>query len=332
MMGDRGVGKAEIRTVGGPFFDDLEVGQAFDSAPGCTLTEGRAAQHQAIVGDRWRLPLDDHLARAVAGAPVASPSLVWNVAIGQSTLVTQRVRANLFYRRLALLRQPLIGDTLRTTTTVVGLRENTRRRGRQPTGLAALRMRTMDQEGRPVLDFFRCAMLPVRGGPTGRVDDLEAIGADLPPVCVADLIPEWDRDAYGRAGAAGALPEAGSRLVVATGDVVSNAPELARLTLNVAAAHHDRFAAAGQRLVYGGHTIAVAASQACRALPDLATVLAWESCDHVGPVHEGDTLTTEVTVEQVAAVGDWQVADLRAEVTADGERAVLDWRFTTLAP
>lgn len=322
------------RQVGGPYFDELEVGQVFATAPGCTLTQGRAAQHQAIVGDRWRLALDDHLAREVAGAPLASPALVWNVAIGQSTLATQRVRANLFYRRLALLRQPLIGDTLRTTTTVVGLRENTRREGRPPTGLAALHMKTIDQDGRPVLDFYRCAMLPLScdAGPTGRADDLDAIGADLPPVEPTALIPAWDRAAYVDGRTVGVLPEAGEVLEVATGDVVSSAPELARLTLNVAAVHHDRFAGGGQRLVYGGHTIAIAASQLARAVPDLATILAWESCDHTGPVHEGDTLATRFTVDRsTPAAGGWQVLDLRAEVTADGERPVLDWKFSALA-
>ncbi|KRB80407.1 acyl dehydratase [Nocardioides sp. Root190] len=328
--------------VGGPFFDDLALGQVFDTAPGCTLTEGRAAQHQAIVGDRWRLALDDHLARAVAGGPVASPSFVTNAAIGQTTLVTQRVRANLFYRRFALLRQPLIGDTLRTTTTVVGLRENARREGRPPTGLAALHMQTADQEGHPVVDFFRCAMLPLSQGaaPTGHADDLDAVGGDLPPVDVSRLIPAWDRDAYVAGRTLGVLPAAGEVLELATGDVVSSAPELARLTLNVAAVHHDRFAGGGQRLVYGGHTIALAASQLTRALPDLATILAWTSCDHVGPVHEGDTLTTRITVEQVTPVDGWQVLDLRAEVLADrdgtgepeGGRPVLDWTFSALAP
>lgn len=327
------------RIVGGPFFDDLEVGQVVDTAPGCTLTEGRAAQHQTITGDRWRLALDDHLARAVAGGAVASPSFVTNAAIGQTTLVTQRVRANLFYRRFALLRQPLIGDTLRTTTTVVGLRENARREGRAPTGLAALRMRTADQEDRPVLDFFRCAMLPLSPGaaPTGRADDLDRVGGDLPAIDPAALVPDWDRDAYVAGRAVAALPAQGESLELATGDVVSSAPELARLTLNVAAVHHDRFTAGGQRLVYGGHTIALAAAQLTRALPDLATILAWESCDHTGPVHEGDTLTTRITVERVVPVAGWHVLDLRAEVSADrdgpqGARPVLDWRLCALAP
>ncbi len=41
---------------GGPYFDDLEVGQVFDWAPSMTLTAGAAAVHQSIVGDRlgWR--------------------------------------------------------------------------------------------------------------------------------------------------------------------------------------------------------------------------------------------------------------------------------------
>lgn len=322
------------RPVGGLFFDELEVGQVFDTAPGCTLTEGRAAQHQSIVGDRWRLALDDHLARQVAGGPVASPSFVTNTAIGQTTLVTQRVRANLFYRRFALLRQPLVGDTLRTTTTVVGLRENARREGRPPTGLAALHMRTVDQEGRAVVDFFRCAMLPLSdgAGPTGRADDLDEVGRELQPLDLAELVPAWDRDAYVAGRRIATLPGEGEVLELATGDVVSSAPELARLTLNVAAVHHDRTAAGGRRLVYGGHTIAIAASQLTRALPDVATILAWDSCDHTGPVHEGDTLTTRITVERVTPTAGWQVLALRAEVTADGERPVLDWRLSALAP
>ena len=313
--------------IAGPWFDDLRVGTVFASAPGCTLTEGRAATHQAIVGDRWKLPLDDHLSRAVTGVRLASPALVTNVAIGQSTVATQRVKANLFYRRLALLRQPAIGDTLRTTTTVVGLRENTRREGRPATGLAALHMRTVDQDDRAVLDFYRCAMLPLSPGaePTGHGDDLDAIGAE--PVDPTALVPAWDHAAFGSVG----TPGTGDLLRITSGDVVTNAPELARLTLNVAAVHHDRFVG-GERLVYGGHTISLAASQVLRALPDLATVLSWESCDHTGPVREGDTLTTDLTIEQVRPVGDWKVLDLRAVVTADGERPVLDWRFSALHP
>ena len=54
---------------------------------------------------------------------------------------------------------------LRTTTDVVARRENRAREGRRPTGPVLLRIRTVDQDDRPVLDFTRCAMLPLRDAP-----------------------------------------------------------------------------------------------------------------------------------------------------------------------
>src|SRR3954452_20858737 len=168
--------------VSGPYFDDLEVGQVLDSAPSMTLSQGASGAHQAIIGDRLRLALDAQLAYAVTGATaaLAHPALVCDVAIGQSTLVTQRVKANLFYRGLMFHRYPVIGDSLFTRTEVVGLRQNSAKPGRAPTGLAALRMTTVDQIGRLVLDFYRCAMLPLNAErDTGRDDDLSGFGADL---------------------------------------------------------------------------------------------------------------------------------------------------------
>ena len=107
-----------------PFFDDLQVGQIVEDAPSLTLTDGLAAQHRAIVGDRLRLPMDIELSQRVLGAPLVHPALVWDVAIGQSTLLTQRVIANLFYRGFVFRRFPRIGDTLHTTTEVVALKQN----------------------------------------------------------------------------------------------------------------------------------------------------------------------------------------------------------------
>ncbi|AKS31849.1 MaoC family dehydratase [Mycolicibacterium goodii] len=326
---------AHVRPSGGPWFDDLKVGQVFDTAPSMTLTEGAAAAHQAIIGDRLRLSLDAELAAAVTAAPgpLAHPALVCDVAIGQSTLVTQRVKANLFYRGLAFHRYPVIGDTLTTRTEVVGLKQNSDKPGRARTGLAALRMTTTDQKDRPVLDFYRCAMLPLseKAADTGHSDDLSAIGTDASPTPTA----EWDADAY-RAKVPGPhLDDLRDGLTGAvlhsTADVVSSAPELARLTLNIAATHHDR-RCGGQRLVYGGHTIGLALAQTTRLLPNLVTVLGWQSCDHTGPVHEGDTVFSELRVEAIEG----NVLRLRSIVFAaggpDGEadRQVLDWRFSAL--
>ena len=73
---------AATRPSAPPWFEDLQVGTVFADAPALTLTEGHAALHQAIAGDRLRLALDRTLAEAVAGAgaPVAHPALVWDAA------------------------------------------------------------------------------------------------------------------------------------------------------------------------------------------------------------------------------------------------------------
>ncbi|HJT90866.1 MAG TPA: acyl dehydratase, partial [Mycobacterium sp.] len=272
---------------------------------------------------------------------------VCDVAIGQSTLATQRVKANLFYRGLRFHRFPMIGDSLFTRTEVVGLRQNSAKPGRTPTGLAALRMTTVDQIGRLVLDFYRCAMLPLRDGAadTGRADDLSTVGSD--PAPTPDPTADWDADAYReKVPGSGFDADLAGAVLHSTADVVSSAPELARLTLNIAATHHD-WRVGGQRLVYGGHTIGLAMAQATRLLPNLVTLLGWESCDHTGPVHEGDTLYSELHVDGASPLSDgrggvlnlrslvYAVAGGRSEATrgaptGDPDRQVLDWRFTAL--
>jgi acyl dehydratase len=315
---------------GGPHFDELAVGQVFDWAPSMTMTSGAAAVHQSILGDRMRLPLDARLSHQVTGSTAAlvHPGLVCDVAIGQSTLVTQRVKANLFYRGLTFHRFPIIGDTLYTRTEVVGLKQNSAKRGRVPTGLAALRITTIDQADRLVLDFYRCAMLPLQpgAGETGHTDDLSALAAEPPPR--RNPTADWDAAAFRRRVPGPHFdPGLSGTVLHSTADVVGDAPALARLTLNIAATHHDS-RVGGQRLVYGGHTIGLALAQATRLLPNLVTVLGWESCDHTGPVHEGDTLYSElhITSAENGLLG------LRSVVFAVGEpdRQVLDWRFTAL--
>ena len=320
--------------VDGPYFEDLQVGQRFPAVP-VTLTEGLAAAHQAVVGSRLPLAGAHLLSRQVLGDGVlAAPNLVWDVAIGQSTVATHAVVANLFYRGVVFHRAPRLGDSLRTVTEVVGLRQNARRPGRPPTGLVALRISTDDQYGRPVLDFWRCAMLPLRDGSTdtGLADDLSSVGRQPSADELASVTARWDLGAYraARPGPHFDGVRAGDVHVVAGGDVVSSAPELARLTGNVARVHHD--AGPSGRLVYGGHTIGLALHQAVRALPDLLTVVGWHGCDHLGPVREGDTLTSTVTVEKTERLpAGGGLAHLRSRVTARRDAAepseVLDWRF-----
>ena len=189
------------------------------------------------------------------------------------------------------------------------MRQNSPKPGRAATGMAVLRVRTTDQQDRRVLDFWRCAMLPLSDpdGQTGHADSLDAIPSELDPAALGEAVAGWRLDRLrdagagaggGAGGGGGELPAPGTVWRLLGGDVVSAAPELARMTLNVAVAHHDA-RDAGRRLVYGGHTIGIAAAHVTRVLPNLVTFVAWHGCDHTGPVLEGDTLSSEIELERV---------------------------------
>ena len=172
-------------------------------------------------------------------------------------------------------------------------------------------------------------------------DDIKAAVDRAAERDVHELIPgHWRLDGL-RREALGMLFEdlrPGQIWFLEAGETVSCAPELARLSLNLAMTHTDASAGThGQRLVYGGHVIGIAASHLTKVLPDLATVLAWRSCDHLGPTFEGDLLRSEITLEELEPLPDGGLLHARILVSAqcvedDDPRPVLDWRLSALMP
>jgi 2-methylfumaryl-CoA hydratase len=325
------------RLVEGPSFEDLEPGIEFD-APGITLTDAHAVWYQALTGDRMRLPLDHAAALRVTGAakPLAHPLLAINIAIGQSTWATQKVKANLGYRGVQLKRAAFLGDTLYTRTRVVGARRNQSKPGRAPTGVVALEMRTVNQQGHEVMTAWRFPMIPCRtpaAAPAETGAGILDIGVNPTRDQILESIPDWNMSVFPRSLPPAPAPRSGDRVRIAARDTVTGAPELVRLTTNMAMAHLDGAAShTGQRLVYGGHTIGIACAQLTRALPDLITLLAWERCDHTAPVFEEDRLSTEFDVLETQPLAAGTL--LKLHVRTSAERAelkepmqVLDWVF-----
>lgn len=57
-----------------------------------------------------------------------------------------------------------------------------------------------------------------------------------------------------------------------------------------------------------------------RGDPAIATIVAWKSCEHVGPVFEGDVARTELSVKDTSQRG---VVGLRGRVSAVRPHAIL---------
>ncbi|MFF2107511.1 hotdog family protein [Rhodococcus koreensis] len=295
----------------GPYGDDLVIGETIAPAPAITIDHGVAAYFQALCGDPSPLSLSAALSEAVTGSPVrlANAGLVLQIAIGQSTVATKIVIANLFYRDVTVHRQVHLGDTLTTQVTPTA-RAYTRDTGKGRRAKVLLSIETRDQHGRLVASLERLALLPLRSQ-----DDLVEvgeIGAATPSRSLDDFVAsvpaDWDLSQIDR----GPLPAAGFAAADPLRDSVSDALGLVRLTQNLAAAHRDPARGQqGRRLVYGGHVIALAQASLSRLVPSAVTILGWRSCDHLSPTFEDDLLGFAVELEDTVAVPGGVVAGLR---------------------
>ena len=331
-------------TISGPWFEDFSLGDEFTDAPSVTITDGYTAMHQALFGDRMRLCLDNHLSQQVTrqSATLVSPSLLANIVIGQSTYASQRVMGNLFYRGLVFKRPVHTGDTLYTVTRVVGLRQNRIKPGRANSGMVALEVCARNQHDAEVLRFWRCPMIPCADPDkvTAHQDSFDHIPASLDVQQVLGFQENWNLQAFAD------IPglhfndlKSGSRFVVDARDTITAAPELVRLTLNMAMTHTDAGRSVyNNRLVYGGHTISMAAAQLSRALPNIVTIAGWQSCDHLAPVFEGDILRSEISVAEKYPLSAGGLVALQVEVFAEravgeessaqnSEKKVLEWHL-----
>lgn len=277
------------------------------------------------------------MAEAITGQPgsVVNPALVLQVAIGQSTVATRKVVANLFYRGVRQLRTVRVGETLTTVVTVRGLREASARPDRPPRGLVLLGMQTVDDQGRPVLDFERCALVRRRSdAATGHHDDLGGTPEEFDMAPFVEAAPtDWDLSPLGgpQKWPVGEIRSDPLR------DTVTDAPALVRLTQNLAPVHRDAsLGQGGNRLVYGGHTVGLAQAGLVRLLPTAATVVGWHLCDHTGPVFEDDVVDVTATLDAVQPVTNGRLLAFTVIVEAERGGAnpvpVLDWRPIVLAP
>lgn len=329
--------------IDGPLFEDFSVGQLF-GAPSVTVTEGYTAIYQATTGDRMRLPLDTHLSSQVTKdtRAIVHPMLVINVVNGQTTYASQNVKGNLFYRGLILKRPVFVNDTLTTVTKVIGLKQNKAKAGRDATGMVGLEIETKNQKNEVVMKYWRCPMIPCRQKDvaTGKNDDFSWIPEKL---SIEELTActrlSWDTAPLVNSAFSPTIPSfsVGDHVIISGQDTITAAPELVRLTGNIAFAHTDASRSyLNKRLVYGGHTISLAYAQIMRAMPNTIALVGWQGCDHLGPVLEEDIIRSEFTVTSIdplqsgGSLYELNVYTYAKRLNQEGEYVeskVLDWRL-----
>lgn len=294
----------------GPFYEDFRVGATLPPLPSVTLNDADNAMYRAVTGDQHLLAADAGRYRAASGSDgaLANPGIVMHYSIGQTTMATRQAIANLYYRSVRVLRPVELGQTLTTVTTVLGLKDSAPK-GDQFRGKVWLGIVTSSEDG-PVVEYERCAL--VRGNGPAQPGHDDDIPGPSDPTPLADLVagvPAWDL-----AGLPTGAWEIDDERVDPLRDHVDLAAPFARLTFNQAAVHRDvTMTANGRRLVYGGHVQGLAQASLTRMLPGLATIQAWDGCDHVGPAYEGDLIEFRHRLAEAAPAGSGRL--LRFETT-----------------
>lgn len=314
----------------GPFYDEMAVGQRFPVPPAVTIDAAAVAIHRSIAGEHWAPGIDHGLARRLTGdeRPLVNPGLVLSTAIGASTIATRRVIANLFYRDVRLRRPVHVGETLRTTTEVRAMADASPKPGTPPRGKAILGIVTTaaDDPGDVVLDVERCALIPCRGDTApGRSDEIGSSDGELDLASHTVGVPDWDLGPLGESD----QWEIGASREDPLRDVITSAPELVRLTHNLAGVHRDATRTAdGRRLVYGGHPVALAQASLERSIPGLALLVGWHECNHVAPAFEDDLLWFRHTLVGERPLGVGRLRAIRVEASTErngSEMRLLDW-------
>lgn len=315
-----------MHRLNGPYYDDLAPGTELPKLPAVTITDADNVAYRSITGDENRLAADRsaYAAASRSNEALANPGLVVQLSIGLSTSATRHAIANLFYRGVLVQRPVEVGETVQSTTTVLGMADS-RPKGDLNRGKVLLGIETVGTNG-PIASYQRCALLPARGAAPGFSDDVGS-ATSAPDPDYSSVIPDWDLSALPNLPVA-----AGETVADPMEDHIDLAAAFARMTFNQAMVHRSEFATTyPSRLVYGGHVIALAQASATRVFPGMATVLGWKRCNHTAPAFEGDTLSFTHTLKSVDFAGSGQMLTIETSGfrrTADAEpEQLLDWEY-----
>ena len=313
------------KTNPGRFFEDYRVGQVIEHAVPRTVGAGERALYHALYPARHALYSSDEFARAcgLAASPLDDLA-AFHVVFGKTVPdVSLNAVANLGYAEGRWLRPVWPGDTLRSSSEVIGLKENSNGK----TGVVWVRTRGSNQRGETVMDYVRWVM--VRKSDT-EAPAPEAVVPDLKPALAAqDLaIPaglDFTRYDYAQAGERHALGdyEIGEQIDHVDGVTVEEAEHMmaTRLWQNTAKVHFDAtFRPDGQRLIYGGHIISLARALSFNGLANAQLVVGLNAGAHANPCFSGMTVKawSEVLDKAETAAPGVGAIRLRLVATAGG--------------
>ena len=284
-----------LKTNPGRFFEDYRLGETIAHAVPRTVSGGERALYHALYPARGALHSSDEFARA-CGLPAAPVDdlIAFHLVFGKTVPdISLNAVANLGYAEGRWLAPVWPGDTLTSTSEVIGLKQNSNGKS----GVVWVRTTGRNQRGDAVLSYVRWVMVRKRDtaapAPETVVPDLAAA------VAPADLVVPPGLDFTGYDFTLAGEPHAwedyavGETIDHVDGVTVEEAEHMlaTRLWQNTAKVHFDAtFREDGKRLIYGGHVISLARALSFNGLANAQMIVGLNAGAHANPCFAGDTV------------------------------------------
>ena len=305
---------ASNKVNAGRFFEDFTLNEVIQHATPRTITAGDCALYIGLYGSRNPLHCSEPFARSLGyeTAPV-DDLLAFHIAFGKTVPdISVNAVANLGYADVRFLQPVFVGDTLSTSSQVIGLKQNSNGKS----GVVYVHSTSVNQRAEPVLSWVRWVMVHKND-----------INAAAPATTIPELphfvahenlsIPSYFSAKKFDAIQTGGQYfwedyQAGERINHAAGMTINPADHTmaTRLYQNNARLHFENLhnpdlqvnvmdavqIKKDKRLVYGGVIISICRSSSFEGLENALTILAINAGTHANPSFAGDTIycATEV--------------------------------------
>jgi 2-methylfumaryl-CoA hydratase len=293
--------KSKIPEPGrGNFFEDFHVGQVFQHATPRTISEGDCALYIALTGSRHIL----HCAQPVAHAMghrnhTVDDLLAFHIAFGKTVPdISVNAVANLGYADVRFPLPVYPGDTLTTSSTVIGLKQNSS----GSSGVLYVHSVSRNQNLEIALEWKRWVMVHkknlARPAPATVIPELP----EVVPVEHLHVPESLDYSQFETALTGGQRLwddyQPGERIDHPAGMTVDDSDHTlaTKLYQNNARLHFDALMMKdtpfGRRLMYGGHVISICRALSYDGLENALGIAAINAGTHSNPSYGGDTFYT----------------------------------------
>ena len=327
------------KTNPGRFLEDFKLGEMIAHSTPRTVTAGDMSLYMALFSPRHAVVSSEEFARSCGLSTSPLESLAaFHIIFGKTVPdISVNAVANLGYAEGRFFEPVRPGDTLRSESRVIGIKENRNRAA----GIVWVRTRGIRGEGESVLEFVRWVMVRKRDS-----------ASPIPDASIPELAPSVDAGSlhipgkldfsnydFGLAGEPFSWEDylVGERIDHAGAITVEESEHMmaTRLWQNTARVHFDATLRSDRRrLIYGGHVISLARSLSFNGLANAQFIAAINSGTHANPCFALDTVRAwsevlEKSETEIPSVGALRIRTLASkgntrEVKDEGGKYLAD--------